>query len=278
MAASSVCVLRAHRLDGGTLELLDRLRRDLGRERVFVVFDDTRGAWTSRDPSVDLTEGADVLVVTDDACERENPMHRKGYGHDAASWSFWHPETAMVLAHEWLARERGVTADLVWFVEYDVRCQGSFADVFAECDAIAGDVMACGRSAGDQSRLRLSSEDPGWCWWANGLEGEIAGRVGREALVGCFFPVVRLSRAGAAALRAEFGRSTGFCEVYVSTLIATTPGLVAAPIPVRSLGHFLYSPSITPKDWSEHDAAAAELTAAGTPFPARLFHPVKFLY
>lgn len=268
-SSSSTCVLRAHKLDDGTLEVLERLRADLGRERVFVLFDDTRGGWSRRDFHPGLTEGVDLLVLTDDDCERANSMHRRGYGHDAASWTFWHPEAAMVLMHEWLSeRLPADRTEHVWFVEYDVRCQGSFRDVLARCDQVQADFMACGRDNGDQTRLRLATEDPGWCWWHNGLEGEIR-QLPQSTWVGCFFPVVRLSRAAVAALRASFGRSTGFCEVYVSTLVATTPGLIAAPIPSDALGIFRYLPAISCDEW-ERIAA----TDAGTG-QARLFHPVK---
>jgi hypothetical protein len=173
----------------------------------------------------------------------------------------------MVVAHEWLVRRGVVSADdAVWFVEYDVRCHGSFARAFARCDADTecrpADFMAMGGGEGQLS-LRTYAADPGWCWWG-GLEGEIA-KVPNERRVGAFFPLVRISGRMARLLRANFGRSTGFCEVYVPTLCATTDGFVASPLPADAVGQFRYRPVI-----EDFDALVA-----GTPADGRFFHPAK---
>ena len=264
---ASVCVLRAHVVDESMLELFREMRDDLGADRVFVLFDDTRGGWP-RDAVPPELAGC-TLVVTDEECIAANTMHDKGYGHDAASWSFWHPETSFVMMHDWL-REKMDAVDLVWFVEYDVRCNGSFEHVLARCDAVPADFMACGGGEG-QTTLRTGREDPNWCWWPR-LDGDIDARVAPADRVGAFFPMVRVSRALVEAIRAQFGRSTGFCEVYVPTLASTTPGLVAAAFPPGSLGQFRYRPMIEPDTWR---AFQADTKHRMTPEDARLYHPIK---
>ena len=265
----STVVLRAHRIDDAMLGLLAKLRLDLGDDRVYVLFDDTRGGWAKG--GGDDVEGlaSRTLRVTDAECLALNSMHDQGYGHDAASWSFWHPETSFVMMHDWLRlRSEAASVDRVWFIEYDVRCHGSFADALAVCDAKACDFMACAGGEGQKGdALRTARADPGWCWWCR-VDGAIAERVPTEDRVGCFFPMVRISSALVEALRAEFGKSTGFCEVYVPTLCATTPGLVASAIPGAALADFRYSPTIPQATWDafERDGPA--------PAGSQFYHPI----
>jgi hypothetical protein len=210
------------------------------------VIDDTRGGWSDaleaeREEAAGGGEDR-AFAVSDERCLAMNAMHDRGYGHTAsASWSFWHPETSMVMMHDWLSNHKSLpenAVDRVWFLEYDVRCSGSFAQALAACDAEVpdADFVACGGGEG-QTSLRTFREDPSWCWWPH-LSGEIESRVPLSERVGAFFPAVRVSKKLVEALRGEFGKSTGFCEVYVPTLCATTPGLVAAAIPKAALGQY----------------------------------------
>ena len=292
-----VVVLRTHVLDAHTDALLAHLSHDLGHDRVFVLFDDSRGGWSKRGPhgagmhamrlrstgtgahkgfAADVVQdgGGDVvhrrcvLLVDDAQCLAQNPMHDKCYGHDAASWQFWHPETGIVAAHEWL-RAIGALgpADHVWFIEYDVRCHGSFAKALARCNEHAGDADFVAMGGGEgQLDMRLQATDPGWCWWPR-LTGDIDASAPAPHRVGAFFPLVRVSGRLANLLRSHFGRSTGFCEVYIPTLCAREPGFRCSGMPADAVGSFRYRPIVSHAEWA---ARVTEL-----PPDDRLYHPIK---
>ena len=268
--AVSICVLRTHMLDGPTRALLSQLQRDLGADRVFVMFDETRGAWPQAGAPAGLTacrwdDGRDLharaMLFDDGECMRVNAMHDRGYGHAKYSWSFWHPETSFVMMHDFaLARVAG-GFEYMWVVEYDVRCHGSFAAALGRCDQVAADFMAKGGD--DRFELRSGRTDP-WCWWGS-LEGELA-ITPIERQLGAFFPVTRVSHAMVEALRAQFGRSTGFCELYFSTLCSVA-GLLAVAMPREVFGHFVYQPSMSNEEYER----VKRITLADD----LLHHPVK---
>ena len=277
-----VVVLRTHRLDDPEfVNLYERLRTDCGEHRTYVMMDNTKGGWeASRGPlcAIDLPASLtldNTFLVTDADCVAVNSIHDQGYrgGNTVVSWMFWHPETAFVLCHDWLrAKEKEGSCpsfEYVWFVEYDVRCAGSFHDALTICNEIKSDFMACGTSEGGD-RLRFASEDPSWCWFPR-LDGEIAKRVQHMDRVGSFFPMVRISTPMSEALKSEFGKSTGFSEVYTSTLAAVTPGLTAKAMPATVLGSFRYSPTITREKWTQIESLRKNPTVE----PPLLYHPIK---
>jgi hypothetical protein len=274
---SSVIVLRTHRVDDPAIvDLFYKLREDCGVHRVYVMFDDTKGAWNESDDSKSpehMSKDTNVFLVTDGDCTRANSMHDRGFRcHSEVSWMFWHPETSFVLCHDWLrSKEAEGTCppfDYVWFLEYDVRCTGRFSEAFAVCDEIDADFMACGKNDVKADHLRLAKEEPGWCWFPR-LDGEIVARVPLVERVGAFFPMVRFSTSMAEAVRNEFGKSTGFCEVYVPTLAAFAPGIVSAAIPPSVLGKFQYSPIISREEWDDISKSH------GGNQPAQFYHPIK---
>ena len=291
----SICVLRTHVIDHETLDLLSELRREMGRDRVFVLFDNTNRRWPVESLEIDLNpkwyshethrEALDsgesrethrearvynTLIFDDADCISLNSMHNKGYGGKGkASWSFWHPETSYVMMYDFIIESskeniesRNENFEYVWFIEYDVRCSGSFKKAFKLCDDVKGDFMACGGSEG-QCRVRRASEDPSWCWWQY-VEGGISS-VEMKDRVGVFFPMTRLSRAMFEALRGEFGRSTGFCEVYFPTLCLHS-GLLLTALPSQVIGKFRYRPTIDHDEWSKILSISSD---------HRFFHPVK---
>lgn len=273
---ASVIVLRTHRFDSTILELYEKLRTDCGLHRVFVLFDNTQRTWEQSQGTWEQSQGftqENVFLVTDAECSSVNSMHDQGFRcHSDVSWMFWHPETSFVMCHDWLrAKESDGTCppfDYVWFVEYDVRCTGAFSEAFAVCDSVDADFMASGRAESKADHLRLASEEPHWCWFPR-LDGEIATRAPSEQRVGAFFPMVRFTTRMADTVRGEFGKSTGFCEVYVPTLAALSPGIVSAAIPPSVLGKFQYSPAISREEWAEIDGSHDSLSQA------QFYHPVK---
>ena len=76
--------------------------------------------------------------------------------------------------------------------------------------------------------------------------------------------MVRVSDAMVDAIRRSFGKSTGFCEVYIPTLCATS-GLACKPMPAEVFGTFGYNPKISPDEMAKLSTSPNNL----------LYHPVK---
>ena len=268
---NTVVALRTHKFDAEVRSLYEKLKSDIGADRVYVVYDDTKGAWNPEDAPAGLKtsrwwesgkEDARALVFNDKECIAINSMHDKGYGHTSkCSWSFWHPETSAVFFHDFLVA-RNVPFDAFWFIEYDVRCHGSFKKPIQACDAIQADFMAKGGD--DRFEFRRGRTDP-WCWWQH-IEGELASQVPIADRVGCFFPMTRYSKRFVSALREQFGKSSGFCEVYCSTLCERC-NLVLRPMPSSVFAAFAYQPTISIDSFNQMTRVVPENDL--------LYHPVK---
>lgn len=251
----SVYTLRTHEINDSVKLLYEKLVDDVGQDNVFVLYDATNFKLP-----LDCPISSDKIYVVDDSlCLKNNSYHDKGHRSGSASMSFWHPETSFVLMGYWLSLVKKIEYDYVWFIEYDVYCNGSFARALQKCDKVSADFMARGRDNGPEN-FRVGSVDP-WCWWGE-LHGEIA-KVPQSNRVGCFLPLVRCSKKMLETMRHQFNKSTGFCEVYMTTL-AVKENLVAKPVPLEALGIFRYRPTITDE----------ELHAFHGPTDV-LFHPKK---
>lgn len=219
----SVVALRTHKMNSAIAQLYEQLKDDLGRDRVFMVYDATH------EPLESTLKDNHIMIFDDKECKKMNSMHKK---------SFLHPETSAVMFHDFLL-DKSVDFDSFWFIEYDVRCHGSFAIPLAVCDDIQADFMAKGGD--DRNEFRKGGIDY-WTWWEH-LEGDISS-VPLEKRLGSFFPMVRFSKRFIEVLRSQFGKSTGFCELYCPTLCATHSDLILAPMPASVFGVFVHRPPI----------------------------------
>ena len=100
--------------------------------------------------------------------------------------------------------------DQYWFVEYDVRFAGPWAELLDAFREQPHDLFC--------AHLRDASEEPDWHWWH-----EIrapAGPPDRAALVRGFLPIARLSRRALGELADAVARGwTGFLEGLVPTVL-----------------------------------------------------------
>lgn len=275
----SVYVVRTHVLDASVCALFAQLRRDLGEADVYMLYDDTLVPW---DPAVlgvaavrlqacrEVALGARALLLNDVELHGMNPMQGAalhtppGCGPpdgQTPSTSFWRPETCIALMHGWLRDVQRLRFRYVWVIEYDVFCHGSFREALRGCDAIEGDLMAKGAAESVALRCGALDRERRWPWWDN-LVGEMAATP-MDRQHGVFFPMVRLSHAMVDAVRANFGRSTGFCEVYLPTLCVES-GLVLTAMPAEAFGVFRHRPVMSVED----------VEGSGAP-DDRLYHPVK---
>lgn len=238
----SIYVLRAHEINNVVKKLYNKLVIDLGYDNVFILYDATNNKFP-KDSDIAIDK---VCIINDEYCLENNSFHNKGFKEGSVSMSFWHPETSFVAIGYWLLIVKKIEYDYIWFIEYDVYCNGNFKNVFQKCDNIKADFMARGRDEGIEN-FRIGFQDA-WCWW-NELNGDVED-VPKKYRVGCFLPLVRCSKLMIDKMREQFNKSTGFCEIYMSTL-ALRENLFIKPLPLEVLGIFRYRPFITDKEISE---------------------------
>jgi hypothetical protein len=267
MMKTSAVILRTHFWDGHVQKMYAKLQTDLGRDRVYCLFDvtnvpqptlwmlgsDNIAAWSN---TLDLSRPGSphIVTITEADCASINSMHV--VGKPGETGSKYRGETHTVAMARAL---RNMPFDYLWLVEYDVHCQGNFANPLAVCDAIDADFMAKGSDTGFE--VRRGSQEPTWCWWPDRFGPELSA-LPVSSLVGCFFPMSRYSKAFLRVLEANLSRNSGFCEVYIPTLCVTN-GLHYAPMPAAVFGAFRFFDPMHPSLF------------VGRPVDDRLYHPVK---
>lgn len=264
-------LIRTHKWGDYIQHRFDMLCSALGPGNVMVLYDDTRSTEdmkarapqpatrASHTSAETLLPYARTMFVSDVECIAKNSMHDKGdYAIEKVSWQYWHAEAPVVMAFDW-AVAAGRMFEYIWVVEYDVVVSGDISRLFRACNQVSADFMGPTGDDFNPKRFRSGALD-NWCWFAR-IDGELA-TLPIQKRYGTFFPVVRFSRRGAEALRRNFGKSSGFCEVYVPTVIAHE-GLVIAPIPEEFVGRLAFSLSESFK------ALPIFLD------PPKLFHPCK---
>jgi hypothetical protein len=214
----SAFVLRAHVCDVALKRTWARMREDLGVDRVFLAFDESGGRLADCDPGFYEANRSVILVHTNDECLHEVPA-----GMHVSMWVSW---SCTVVKASRMVLDALPSVVYMWIVESDVYCNGSYRAAFARTHHLDHDFLAT------DVEHRGEKGNNGWMWW-NNLQGNLA-NTPLDRQVKSFFPVTRYSRALLDAVATEYGRSSGFCEVYFPTL-ARSRGLTYASLP-RDMG------------------------------------------
>jgi hypothetical protein len=169
------------------------MKHDLGQDCVYVMFDDTRR------PSEGVRYGNKVyspctLLVNDEECKSINKLYERP-SHET--------ETRFIAAYQMIQQEY----DYLWFIEYDVRCYGSYKEALGKCDHMDHDFLS--------NELQSVFEVPYWHYWDT-WKTEIP----KEHLWRCFFPVNRFTKRALAILCQETGKIQAFCETYTPTILS----------------------------------------------------------
>lgn len=240
----NVYVLCCHYTNERILKLYEQLQGDFGVECVYMLLDVS---------NIDtINNMKNLILFSNDIAKAIDPFIDKfnmpGMGHRI--------EAKMVYCNYVISQE--LDFKYMWFIEYDVFCKGSFKSVLSPCEEIESDLLAKGSDT--TSEVMTFDNRKNWCWW-NDIFGEL-GAVPIELRIGCFLPIVRVSKELLYLLKDNLGKSTGFCEVYIPTLCCAC-GLKYEVIPSYVFGKFQYRPVIFFDD------------VINTSEENKLYHPVK---
>jgi hypothetical protein len=236
--------------------MFEQMQNQLGRENVYLLFDETNGPvgqphvkWN--DP-YGASGGPAIITINEKDCEAINRLHNKG----TYAGSMYKVEAQIFACYKAIRRNY----DYLWFIEYDVYCK-DFNAALRPFDRIKADMLTKASPHRFQTWVRKPWVNVKWFWWDK-LEGEIS-KVPIRRRRGCFFPVNRFSKKFLQVMEQNLSKSTGYCEVYFPTLCRVND-LVLKLIPPGSFGTYRYKPNIT-----------AEEVRKIPQQDHRLYHPVK---
>jgi len=176
----------------------EKLRHDLGPERVFLLHDET-----NHPPPSHLTFSrptspvrSNMIAIHHRDCAALNPLHRSNKDNI---------ESQLML----FKRLCGQEFDFVWIIEYDVYCDGDWRIAFEKITDDESGYLATGISDHD---VRIV-----WNHWFS-IYGRRWNKPPLEERVKSFFPLVRISKELIICMEKNIGIYSGFCEVYVPTL------------------------------------------------------------
>ena len=243
---NNIYVLRTHFVNDKVLRLYSQYQEDFGKSNVFMLLDTTN--------IVEIpTSINNLITITKEQAEKIDPLINE---HNLPGM-YYRAESAYIHLYDELTRHH-CNFDYLWLIEYDVYCKGSFAKALQPCHNIECDFLAKGRDDGIE--VRKFWKCPSWCWWDD-LFGELK-KLPHHNRKGCFFAITRVSTRMLDTIKANLGRSTGFCEVYFPCLCVAN-GLSYKSIPFESIGDVRFRPELSQDDVEKYAEAN------------KLYHPVK---
>lgn len=219
-----------------------QMQRQLGASNVFMLVDDThlqlegcvRAAQRARQPG-------DSNVI----CINHNEsliVNRTGFGINHQEGS------KQLLVYRYLAKS---PFRFLWTIEADIRCNGNWHACLQRTDALPDDFVC---------RLPSKNAWNSTDWWWNSFAGDLAGLPLKERW-GCWMQIRRFSRRALDLLEAQVGRSSGFMEVYYSTLYMSK-GFSVGAVDEEDVGLFSFD-------------ARGVLAGYPTFQDDKLYHPIK---
>lgn len=258
-------VLLASHSRNDTFEIYKKLRRDLGKKNVFLLYDDTVAPWEfgpgSRLYGYGNTHSSKLdYVYFFNATEARAQLSNFPVGDNIDGESdipdfveYWQ-ETTLVAFYENHLRNSPIKFDYLWTFEADLRCNGRYDQCLAPTVDQKEDLLCL-----DIRQFRNDSDWEWPHWWK--LQGAIDS-VPYTSRMKCFMPLRRFSRAALDILSTELVRSRGYCEIFIPTLF-TTFGLNLGTIDERSIGLV------------EYRGKAETVLNEATCLDNRFYHPYK---
>lgn len=243
----TVYVVKTHKYDKDTVDMVHSLALEVGPTNVIVVYDDTRSPLPGDDGRPAL---GTVLYGTESVATLT-------YGNvDAHSFNRYHV-SAWHNCHEpymFLNDVLNFEYDFVVLLEYDVRCLGSWKEAFSKLNGVTTDYLS--NYMGDPTKF------PDLLW--DSFIGHSIPPM-HERRVG-LFAITRCSRRLVRALALNNGVYDAYCEVYVPTL-AVQKGMSIGEFPAEMLGNFSYSVFKSNADWKDY--------VKNNKTDDRLYHAIK---
>jgi hypothetical protein len=211
------------------LELYKNLQNDFDRDNVFFLLDTTN--------LEEIPQNINNLLQFDITIAEKIDPFIHSFNLPGLGYRF---ESKMLYSHYNISKEKQY--DYIWFIEYDVWCNGSFAKALEYTKDIHCDLLTKGGDTLYEIRRQPKHH---WCWW-NDLFGELSD-LPMSQRVGGFLPVMRVSTALLDLLHKNLGVSTGFCEIYIPTLCVAN-GLSYKTLHPNIFGIFQYRPILFLQD------------------------------
>jgi hypothetical protein len=201
-------------------------------------------------------------------------IRNPAYANKSAIGSEWHiwkgGHTDLSALHFY---QKNPDFDFYWFVEYDVRFSGNWAEFFGAFAEDSTDLLT--------TSLRRATVDETWMHWPTLRPAENATPLDNADRICGFMPIFRVSRHGMAAMDRAYREGwTGHCEATWPTIINLT-GLRVQDI--GGDGEFVspgnqnrfYTNTLGSKDLSPGSLAFRPARFRPGPQRNRLWHPVK---
>jgi hypothetical protein len=246
---SNVYVLRTHLLNKHIIDMFTRMSAQLGKDRVFMLFDETHGTTTLptvRWSAVENTDQSSIITIDEDDCQEINSLHNTG----THSGSMHKVEAHVYACYKKIRQDY----DYLWLIEYDVY-SNDFKASLSSFDNVYSDMLTKIYTG------KYSWRNKNWFWWDK-LEGEISS-VPMKQRRRCFFPVNRFSKKFLKVIEQNLSKSSGYCEVYFPTLCYIN-GLVLKSMSSKAFGVYRYQPVISTNEIEKISS-----------YDNRLYHPVK---
>ena len=190
---TNIYVIRTHKCSTHFMEQWDKVLKELPNDRLYVIFDNTSN---NLPPEFHKKYMHHIIVYTEENARRMNPLHM-----DVKS----SVDTSIELIYSKIMYK---PFDYLWLIEDDVFCHGNWYDTLSKIDTNNTDFLATYVEKHDVSIA--------WVHW-EAIHGDMRTTPMKDR-VKSFFPLTRYSRRMLECAHAEFGKSSGFCEVYFPTL------------------------------------------------------------
>lgn len=257
----AIYLVKTHYFSPMVLDEIRKLQNSVGKERVFITFDNTRSEWKKEYEEALGIEAEDVLKPCDGKflygrggvlLIDETTMKTYNQHHNMNKECY---ETPWVLVHRMLPLEF-IDYDYIWSIENDVYCNGDWGVTLRKADCVGVDFLT-------DMITPYEYDKNGWPDWA--WKRIYGWDVKDEEKVKSFSPICRMSRKMMDILDRELGKRSGFLELYPSTL-CIHEGLRMAEMPRYMLAYNHWEPR--PIWWLEEEIKK-------WPGANRLYHPIK---
>lgn len=217
----NIMVFRTHFWDSFCTQQFDKLRNQCGSDNVFLLFDDTQTPFpdttapTTRLSAPNPDPKVRTVLTNFNECISFNKLHRSNKEQVESQIGIF-------------GKLCPVDYDFVWFIEYDVYCDGDWAKVF--------DVVQAKKKTTDFMATKVFEYKDYILWnhWF-AITGRRYDRPPLTERVKGFFPIVRISTALMKEIHDNMGVYSGFSEVYIPTLTKQR-GLTYGNLPDSIIG------------------------------------------
>lgn len=193
-------VLRTHFFNKFIHYQWNKLINEVGIENAFLLMDDTHLEKPIYEDINRLNKKSNshYLYINYDECCQINKLHKDNKGQ---------VESQLYILFQLIPHD----FDFLYLIEYDVFCDGNWLLTLNKNNDNKADFLAT--HVDDYSIKHLS-----WGHWFN-LDGSKRLKPKREDRVKSFFPITRYSFHFFKMLEKEIGKYTGFCEIFIPSLV-----------------------------------------------------------